>query len=177
MYVLQRISKNIPTFTSEVPAEQWAAGDEWWKVQGRLYEAFTRAATKINTTWDQLSVTEIEVHKGCLGFQDRGKRAICIQRKFSRQGRQEILKHPKAGRFIDHVNGEYDTSAQELLTELRENVEEACSPANFASLEVEWAEEGPCEQTHGEYIRDFSFKVRKMVMLNIHNAIQVRTSA
>ena len=54
MYVLQRISKNIPTFASEVREERWQAGDEWWNVQGTLHGIFNRAAERIGTTWDQL---------------------------------------------------------------------------------------------------------------------------
>eukprot|EP00976_Prorocentrum_cordatum_P090899 1188306-Prorocentrum_minimum.AAC.1 len=54
MYVLQRISKNIPTFASEIREERWQAGDAWWAVQGDLYGIFNRAAERIGTTWDQL---------------------------------------------------------------------------------------------------------------------------
>eukprot|EP00854_Cymbomonas_tetramitiformis_P015832 gene15832-18777_t len=82
-YVIQPISKH--------------ASYQWWLNQCQLLKAFESGAEAIDMSWNQFSVTELEVVRGLIKPADRNLRALCYIRRYERHNLEQRVLADKKG--------------------------------------------------------------------------------
>ncbi|XP_077984832.1 NACHT domain- and WD repeat-containing protein 1-like [Glandiceps talaboti] len=183
VYVLQKISTNLPEYKSSSDDTKRQAKATWWSVSERLRRFLSQAAEKVfrsdsRANKYKYSVTEHELNKGIMEVGNPDKKCLWFHRILTDVDDNESEDQRLLARYVE--SGDSEDDAKELLDSLKtDKIVLKLPKDSILTYNVNWTEKGIDPRSvaeHEQYInqlcQDFETKMKERISDGMAGRVQ-----
>ncbi|KAI1303164.1 NACHT and WD repeat domain-containing protein 2 [Halotydeus destructor] len=180
-FILQPISSILKHFNNKKEPDLMGKDQsKWWATLAELQKILRIAACHLFDkgllTPDEkhnyiMAVTEREVINGLLSVSNTKDHCIAYIRQIQKVNMTNLKE---VNKFLDLLNGEVDTEAADLLSDLRDKrVFEKIVPSNIVKYKINWSDEGGLNANdHFDYLQEFTNHFYKYIVKLVRRAMR-----